>query len=361
MTNLIKTLIKETLNSITEIDWDNEFSDVKQSCTKTEDVVEYLNKVRANSGKKTADREKFPKNKPYVHAKSSFFKKDEDTIDIDYFIERITTPPKNIISSGNDKMAKTGSQYEFVYSTGIPAFRGIVYSIKNKRFHYINTCPGAGDCVLICYALRGNYVRYPVSYDAMTRRLNYLLNYPDRYEQQMYDELKAKCEKHKAFEGYRAKVTVRWNDSGDFFTRKYVKIAQDVIARLKADGYNVDSYAYTKVADVAKDNNFGSSSFSSGANKKQSSQVTSPDQKRSVIVPKELFADLDLMRVSDEVALKDRISQKFGLNRNDIITYEELMNTPKTDSPKWHVIVVPGDGDDAAIRHDVKTVLLTQH
>ena len=258
-------------------------------------------------------------------------------------------------------MSKTGGNYEFVYSTGIPAFRGIVYSVKNSKFHYVNTCPGAGDCVLICYALRGNYVRYPRSYDGMTRRLNYLLNSPKEYEAQMFDELKEKCEKHKAFIGYKPKVTIRWNDSGDFFTKKYVDIAEKVIKDLQGAGYNIDSYAYTKVADVAKDNDFGSSSFSSGANKQQSNQITSVDQKRSVVVPKELFADLDLMKISDETELKDRVSQKFDLNREAILTYSELMQKEKTEVPTWHVLVVPGDGDDAAMRHDVRTVLLTQH
>jgi hypothetical protein len=46
---------------------------------------------------------------------------------------------------------------------------------------------------------------------------------------------------------------------------------------------------------------------------------------------------------------------------SDIITYGEMMSMPKGEVSKWHVIVTPGDGDDAAFRKDVKTILLTQH
>jgi hypothetical protein len=59
--------------------------------------------------------------------------------------------------------------------------------------------------------------------------------------------------------------------------------------------------------------------------------------------------------------LKNRVSDFFGLDKNDVITYDELMSTPKSDVKKWNVIVTPGDGDDAAFRPDVQKILLTQH
>jgi hypothetical protein len=214
--------------------------------------------------------------------------------------------------------------------------------------------------VAICYARRGRYIQYAEAYDSMTRRLNMLLNDPDAYEEQMYREVAEKCKEHGAKIGYKPKVILRWNDSGDFFTRRYKQIAERVIKRLQEDGWSIESYAYTKVADVAKDSKF-QTTFSSGANMTQTGKVDFEKSKLSIVVPKELFADLDLMKISDEKELKSRVAKKFVLPVSDVMTYGELMSTPKGEEPKWHVIVTPGDGDDAAFRRDVKTVLLTQH
>ena len=351
----VRKIINEVLS---EIDWNDTFGDVKQSCISPKDVVDYLNRVRVNSGKDYKDREKFNANKPFVHAKSSFFIKGSDEVDIDYFINKITTPPLNIVNT-NEKILNSGNHREYVYKTGIPAFRGIAYDIENDTFHYINTCPGAGSCVTICYAMKGNYIRYPASYDSMTRRLNYLLNYPDKYENQMYNELKEKAIEHNAFDGYKPKVILRWNDSGDFFANKYTEIADRVIYNLKKDGYNVESYAYTKVADVAKDVGFDTT-FSAGANKKQSAKV-GKNQKKAIVVPKELFNDLNLMKIDDEKVFKERVSKYYKIKPEEIISYDDLMSTPKAGPPKWSVIVTTGDGDDAAFRGDVKTIFLTQH
>jgi hypothetical protein len=359
---MLKRILREALafkGQIDEIDWADTFSDVKQNCIDPKKVVDYLNRVRANAGVDTGEREKFDKGMPFVHAKSSFFKKGEGEVDIEYFIKQMTQKPNNVINT-NDKILKSGGPNEYVYKTGIPAFRGIAYDIDKGAFHYINTCPGAGSCVVICYALRGRYIQYPVSYDSMTRRLNYLLNYPDKYEEQMYDELKAKAVEHKALKGYKAKVILRWNDSGDFFAKRYIDIAERVMDRLQSEGYNVQSYAYTKMADVAKTASNLDTTFSQGANKRETEKA-GDKLKRAEIVGKELFKGLDLMKVDDEMELKRRVSNKFNIDIDNLLTYDELMTTPKSEEPKWSVIVTPENGDDAAFRRDVKQILLTQH
>lgn len=359
---MLKKLLREALAfkaQIDEIDWADTFSDVQQSCIEPKAVVEYLNKVKANAEAEYGEREKFSKKQPYIHAKSSFFKKGGE-VDVDYFIKEITKKPNNVVNT-NEKILKSGGPHEFVYKTGLPAFRGIAYDIEKNTFHYINTCPGAGTCVAICYAMKGRYIQYPVAYDSMTRRLNYLLNYPEKYEAQMYEELKAKCEEHKALKGYKSKVLLRWNDSGDFFAKRYVKIAENVMKALQSEGYNVDSYAYTKVASVAKGQEFGDATFSAGASAKQMGDIDMEKQKISDVVPTELFRGLDLMKFDDEQELKNRISSHFKVNRNELLTYDEMMTTPKSDVPKWSVIVTPNDGDDAAFRKDVKKIFLTQH
>jgi len=306
---------------LNEIDWGKDFSDVKQSCINPTEVVDYLNRVRANASKKTKDREKFSAKYPYIHAKSSFFKDNEDGIDIDHFIKKMTTRPNNVINT-NEKILKSGGLHEYVYKTGIPAFRGIVYDISNSKFHYIN--------------------------------------YPEKYEQQLYNELKAKCKEHSAFEGYKSRVILRWNDSGDFFGKRYSDMAEQVMERLKSEGFNVASYAYTKSADVAQNSKLDTT-FSSGANKRETGKMVDKSHKESLVVPKKLFKDLNLMKISDEQTLKDRVSKAFNIPIETLITYDELISTPKGNEQKWSVLVTPNDGDDAAFRPDVKKILLTQH
>lgn len=352
----VRKIVREILS---EIDWAGDFADVKQSCIDPKEVADYLNRVRANATKSYQDREKFKMDKPFVHAKSSFFQDTDEGVDIDHFIKKITEPPKNIINT-NEKILKSGGPHEYVFKTGIPAFRGIVYDKDGGTFHYINTCPGAGSCAVICYAMKGRYIQYPASYDSMTRRLNFLLNHPDRYEEQMYSELVAKCEEYGAHQGYKPKIILRWNDSGDFFTKKYVQIAERVMDRLKNNGYNVEGYAYTKIANVATKSAIDTT-FSSGANKIEREKIDLTKEKNAVVIPSSLTKGLNLLRLDDEAILKKRIVDAMGLNPGDVLTYDEMMATPKGDVPKWHVIVTPNDGDDAAFRKDVKTILLQQH
>lgn len=346
-----------------EIDWEGEFSDVQVTCLDQKTIVEYLNAVRRNAPLSTDEREKFSRNLPFVHSKSAFFKDTGEGIDVEHFIAQITAKPNNLVNT-NEKILKSGGIDEYVYKSGIPAFRGIVYDKRQKKFFVINTCPGAGKCVVVCYALRGNYIRYAQSYDSMTRRLNLLLNHPEQFEQQLYRELRDKCEEHGARKGYRPTVVIRWNDSGDFFTKKYVDIAESVIARLGDEGYNIKPYAYTKVADVAEKGRVGLVTFSQGGKPSQAERVSS--KRRSYIIPKSVFEDLDLMKISDEAVLKSNIIAHMRgigvkVSPSNLLTYQELMRTPVASSEKWFVIVTSRDGDDAAFRADVRGILLLEH
>ena len=357
---MIKRLLREAIdNYLNEIDWEKDFSDVQKECISPEDLKDYLNRVIANATKGYGEREKFSPKMPFIHSKSKLFKGSK--VDIEDFSKRITQKPNTLIGT-NEKMLKSGMPNEFFYKTGVPAFRGIAYDIQKNKFYVINTCPGAGECRVICYALKGRYIQYSNSYDLMTRRLNYLLNFPEKYEEQLYDEIKKTCIKHKALKDYESKVILRWNDSGDFFTKKYVSIAEKVIKRLQAEGFNIFDDAYTKMADVAKSSKIGSVAFSLGGSKKERSKIDPEKQKISAWVPTELFKGLDLDKVSDKAILKQKVADYFNLPLKDIITYAELLRTPENPKKmKWHVLVTPDDGDDAAARKDVKTILLTQH
>ena len=362
MNKRLRVLLREELafkGEINEVDWEDTFQDVKKTCMSHDALAEYLNKVRANAGKHTNDREKFSPDKPYFHAKSHHFNDENEALDVDSFIANITAMPNHLVND-NEKMRKSGGPHQHIYKTGVPALRGLVYDIEKGKFFVINTCPGAGSCIAICYARKGNYIRYQASYDNMTKRLNLLLNDPKKYEVLLYDELKTLAIEHKALAGYKSEVILRWNDSGDFFTKKYVEIAERVMNKLQADGYNVRSYAYTKVGDVANNSELDLT-FSAGANKREMLKVYTDNQKVALVIPKDVFKGLDLMKVADEQELKKRATKFFNLNPNDVITYDEMMQTPTGEEAKLHVIVTPEDGDDAAFRPDVKSVLLTQH
>lgn len=342
---------KEILN---EVDWDDTFSDVKKQCIDTKELVKYLNDVKKQASIKYGKRKKFPASLPFVHSKSSFFNKSEEEVDIDYFIKKITEHPKTVINT-NEKILKSGSPNEFVYKTGIPAFRGIAYDIENEKFVFINTCPGADKCVIICYARKGRYIQYPNSYDSMTKRLNLLLNYPDEYERRLYKEIKEKAKEHKALAGYKPKVILRWNDSGDFFTKKYIQIAEDVINKLQKEGFNVFNYAYTKIKDMESD------LIQTTKSAQPDSLASEKNEKISLIIPKKLFKDLNFLKIDDEKELKIRVSKHFRLPYNMILSYDQMKTMPEGEIPKWNIIVTPDDGDDAAFRKDVKRILLTEH
>ena len=59
--------------------------------------------------------------------------------------------------------------------------------------------------------------------------------------------------------------------------------------------------------------------------------------------------------------LKDRMAKKYNINKDSIITYEEMMNIKQTSEPKYNVIVSSGDGDDSANRKDVLGTYLLIH
>jgi hypothetical protein len=356
----ILDIITEEVNSLlTEVDWDRDFSDVSKECINTSELVDYLNRVRANFGKDTKDREKFSLDEPFLHANSDLFNKGDD-IDIDYFINKITQRPESILTDPNSKLVKTGDKHTHVYKTSVPALRGIVYDKEKDKFFVINTCPGSGACALICYALKGLYIVWPGAYDKMTRVLNFLLNEPDEFEEQLYNELKNKCEEHEAYEGYKDIIIVRWNDSGDFFTKRYVTIAESVIERLKNDGYNIDSYAYTKVADVSNDAKF-KTTYSTDSRKSELKKVNLDIKKISVIIPDNLAKGLDLKKFRDEKDYKERVVNHFNLHPKYTKTYDELMKIEVGDEPIWNVIVTSKEGDDAGFRPDVKQILLKKH
>jgi hypothetical protein len=394
--SLLKKLIVEDLSDcvncqgkkprLDEIDWEGDFSDVKSQCIKPEKLVEYLNQVVANAPLATKDRTKFSKAYPFIHSKSEFFdvvprrelekqtgkrytwSAENSAVDLETFKRRITQSPNTIIGS-NGKSEKTGGETEYRYNTGVPAFRGIIYDNELDEFRYINTCPGATkECVDVCYALKGKYIQYAVAYDGMTKRLNLLFNDPKEYERRMFEEIEAVCKLHKAYKGTKNLIFMRWNDSGDFFGKKYISIAINIMKELKSKGYNIKDDVYTKLADVAKNPDFDKTKFSIGASKKQSDLVDFNEIGWADIYFPPKGEVYNMNTPSGLKNLKVLISQQYAMynkdkpfKTSDIVTLDELKRIPETNTPRFVVVVPPNSSDDAAVREDVKGILNVIH
>ena len=375
--------ISGTLN---EIDWENNFSDVKRKCLSTSWLESHLNTVVKNSQLKPYKRTDVWRKQghPYIHASVI---KDND-VDVESFIKDITAPPEDILSK-NGKMKNGDDENTVVFNIGIPALHGLVYDMDKNQFYNINTCPGAGVCSVICYALKGSYIMFPGVFRKQTRILNLLLNDPENFENRVFYELVGKAYEHK-----NKKIKFRWNDSGDFFSKTYIAIAHNVNKRLKKEGFNVDSYAYTKVAGALAnldDPNDILTTFSGGSNKKESDKAKFKNKKNEKLISSELTDkynifvkakngkkdsnNKNLSYVIDpktgktkftspdkKDALKNIVSFTTGVDYNTLIFTDELPYKEDEQPGKYNVIVLPsGDSDIGAQRRDVNFSFLCEH
>lgn len=348
------------------------------------EIQDYLKRVM--DGKKTS-RDKYVM--PYVHNKvliqisgpsyvidptgNKAISTDGDkVIDVDDLKKQITQRPTRILSQNQKMLKSAGEEYVF-FNFGIPALTGLAVDESTGKFVVVTTCPGAGQCKLFCYALKGGYVQYPASFLKQTRMLNYLLNDPSGFFSKLESELSAE---QKKFSKKNVKIVVRWHDAGDFFSDQYREMFFDVVRKFP----DIEFYAYTKLASGAmgdKPENF-TINFSQGALRSQEKQVDTSKYKHSAVVPKELFSDL-MSRVTktgedgkevkslkftspeNEQKFKERLAKKYNIKPDSILTYDEMMKTPKSEKHKWNVIVVPGEGDVSATRKDVLGTYLLFH
>ncbi len=354
---------------LTEVDWEGEFSDVSKECISTEELKTYFNKILLNYNLPPSKRTKASL---LVHNKAIPFDEKGD-IDVETFIATITKMPQQIYSQ-NTKMGKSGGVDAITFNIGIPALRGLVYDIEHKQFYIVNTCPGAGSCAKVCYARRGRYVIQSNVFVKQTRILNLLLNYPDKFEKLLKRELEIIAIKNSG-----KKIVFRWNDAGDFFAKKYFEIATKITKELNAEGYKFESYAHTKMGDIYNLNDPNVTlNFSVDAAEKEKSKVDLSMAKTSEIVPQDLFKDLFLRKGpnfdvdekgklipvnNDSInVLKQRISDKYNVDINTLLTYDEMLKTPIGDEKSLNVIVMPkGEGDISAQRKDIKRTFLLYH
>jgi len=325
---------------------------------------------------KTADGKKTKLDKymmPYVHRGNIEIKDENDRkFDLDKLKAAIITRPTKLLKQ-NEKITHSGGETAQYFNIGLPALKGLAVNEKTGDFIVVDTCPGAGACKVYCYAKKGGYVQWKESSMSQTKVLNFLLNDPQGFKAKLESEIQTEVDK---FAKKGAKVVIRWHDAGDFFSPDYVDLAYSVARKFP----QVDFYAYTKMAGVAtgnKPNNF-KMNFSMGATQDQEKQIQPKSTKHSTVVPKPMFTDLILKDNNGKLikdkdgkiqfkspeaidTLKDKLSAKYGVPKDSIITYDEMKVIPAGKEPKWNVIVKPGDGDESANRADVVGTWLLIH
>ena len=368
-------------NIINEIDWDK-FSDVRKRCISPEEIEKMLNtELERLKGPKN-QREKRPIDIPII-APGNIPVDDKGKVIIKDFLIKITRKPPTIFDEGV-KSAHSSTELIQTINTGIPALKSVLWDEENRKFYIINTCPGAGQCISACYAMSGFYIFISEKNLKLINRLQLLMNKPEQYEKQAYNEcelyaLKAKQE-NKTLE-------IRWNDAGDFFTDVYFNIAVKITHELLSKGYDVQSYAYTKVGKYVKlgTDKGMTMSFSSGANQKEKEKINYSSNKVSDIVPRSVYSKF-LFPISkgferdshgkpkfrDEIngrnELKHAIVNYYKNNKDfqgvtmDNLKYTDELPSAQGNPLQYNTIILPvGDSDSPAQRKDVKYIFLLQH
>ena len=124
----------------------------------------------------------------------------------------------------NSKLKKTSKELGLrVFNFGIPAYK----SASGKL-----TCPMADSCVKFCYAKKGAYIWSNVK-PAFEKR--YQLSKTDKFVEAMNAEIRKKKPDY-----------VRVHDSGDYYSRAYLKKWIDIAI----SNPNVRFYSYTNMIDM---------------------------------------------------------------------------------------------------------------
>jgi hypothetical protein len=363
----VMTLDQFVQGSVDEAEGD--FLGARTKPISPEEMQAYMDRIKSKTKEKG---DKY--NLPYIHGSNIEIKNEAGkTYDQDKLKAAIKTRPSQILKQ-NAKMAKSAGPDTIFFDIGLPALKGLAVNEKTDEFIVVDTCPGAGKCKIYCYAMKGGYVQWKDVSMSQTRLLNFLINDPQGFKAQFESELKAKASTALK---KKKKILVRWHDAGDFFSPEYLNLAFE-IAR---DFPDVEFYAYTKMAGVAqsdKPKNF-KMNFSMGATPDQEKQIDFEKTKHSTVIPKPMFDkyimkdengkavrdEKNRIQFKDEEALnsfKKDLASKYNVPVESVLTYDEMLDTPKSDEEnKYNVIVRPGDGDVSASRGDVKGTYLLIH
>lgn len=283
---------------------------------------------------------------------------DDENFDIEKLKEILSQKPntKQFLTQ-NKKMGKTN-----FFNVTLPAFKGLLYNQTDGQFYVVNVCSKAGECLRDCYAQMGRYIMFDATVRLNTQKLNYLMNYWSEWKERMIATIKALS--------WGGGAVVRWHDSGDFLSDKYMEIAFDIARQTPNDNH----YAYTKevgrVLGSQVPDNF-EIKFSYGGT--EDKLINSKVHGHSVIVPEELFKDLQPKDTGEGwnftpqavETLKDRVAKYYKVDRNILLTNKEIMDIPYDNRAKherkWIVINWSGNNDIPALRRDVLAVYNLKH
>jgi hypothetical protein len=343
---------------------------LKRQATTNKDLKKQLEKDPEFQRQIKIDKYKYP----YIHPSTAVKIVDGSgkEFDLEKLKSVIKKRPTKILKQ-NEKIQHSGGKTTIYYNIGLPALKGLAVNEKTDKIVVVDTCPGAGQCKVYCYAKKGGYVQYENAPIAGTQMLNFLVNDPNGFSNMLETELSKEIKKA---DKKNSKIVVRWHDSGDMFSKDYLDLAYNIARKFPS----AEFYAYTKLANVAtgnKPDNF-IMNFSAGAKKPEERNVDLSKTKHSTVVPKQMFDDLITKDDNGKVVrneknqiqftpenllqLKKKLSLKYGVPAGSILSYEEMKNTPESDEVgKYNVIVRPGDGDESANRKDVRGTYLLIH
>ena len=383
---LILEKMYQQMRMLNEIAWDKypEIKD-KSSCIPPEKMRDILNAIIKRADLPADKREKRNKNLPIIHSKSLKLDK-EGGVDVQDFIDSLTRVPERIFGV-NEKAEHSTNKDFLTINTGIPAFKALLWDEEANEFRVITTCPGAGQCVIGCFAMLGNYVRLPQVVMNYARKFQYLMSDPDGYEKKAYSEALGWAAQA---EGVEKVLEIRWNDSGDFFSKTYFEIAKNVTQKVLKRGFEVKSYIYTKsgdIIDMAEEAGFVTT-FSTDARRSEKEKIDPLKKKLAIRVPRKVtkgilqhapkgkgyvlgddgkpkFRDADGREKLKDVIYDYYSNREFegdGLTRDSLVYTDELPEKQDSEKYIYNVIVLPkGDSDFGAQRTDVKNSYLMEH
>ncbi len=397
------------------------FSDVSYRCLDHEEVANILNKqlerYKSNSDLKPNQRQPFAKGGLFPQISRGNLEKIEDSElkikvgesfkSVEKFAELITTTPKTIFDEGEKSIHSNELDADsHTVNTGLSALRSVVYSKKDNKFYSINTCPGAGDCIVNCFALKGFYVSVDGKNMKLIQRVNYLMNNPKEYQKKALEELIAIAS---VVVPQGKTLNIRWNDAGDFFSEVYLNIAINVTNKLKSMhppdtemdddllsirdyksksspktyGDKIQSYAYTKMHKrfmIGQEHGM-TMNFSVGSKQSEIDKFGKDiaKTKLSIIVPREAFEGIFERPKKDQPPTfkknqnletlknaiwdwikKENIDQKYNVSKESLVLTKELLKI-KGEPLQYNAIVLQKDSDIAAQRKDVKISFLLEH
>jgi hypothetical protein len=340
---------------------------------------------------------KYKGNTPYIH-KSTINKirvVDENGNDMteENFRKLTTIRPTKLIGS-NTKMGKTN-----ILKTSLPAYQGLYYDEHfpvGQRIRVINVCQNAGNCKIHCFQQKGRPVVFENASLDRTRVLNFLINDYEGFKSKMINEI---LDAEALGNSKNMKTIVRWHDSGDFISEKYLGIVIDIGKATP----NVLHYAYTKMVGYVKkyaaehgedmpQNFIFRYSVDSGS--PENSLINKKKDLHAEVVPRELYKPYvytekepvidpktgkqkiarntkgEMKPVFDTIyhyhsgdalnAFKQKMGEVYDIDPSSILSFSE-MPEDEGQPNQYNVIVTPSDADTAAHRRDVLGVYLLEH